>query len=338
MKSLVSVIVPCRNEEKSIKSCLEAILENDYGSENIEIIVVDGLSTDNSVIKIKEVLADHTKAGISIISNRKMITPVSFNLGIKASKGSYILIVGARHILSKNYISTCLRILNDDSQIGCVGSVGDLVFDSVKSEMIAYATSSSFGVGLSFRNQSDTFVDTVGIPLYRRNIFEQIGYFDENLVRNQDDELNYRVRKSGYKIYVTSETRIKYYVRTRFKDLFKQYYQYGYWKVFVNRKHKTITTFRQVIPVLFVLFVVIGLIGSIFLKFFSLFYFGIIILYLCTGLFISSKKTWKLSSIIQIMISFIILHSSYGIGYLNGILDFLVFDKKPGTIHTTLSR
>ncbi len=338
MKSLVSVIVPCRNEEKHIKFCIEAILENDYGRENIEIIIVDGLSTDNSVQKVCEVQNDHPEAEIRIISNDKMITPVSFNLGIRYSKGLYILIVGARHILSKNYISTCLRILDRNVEIGCVGSTGDLVFDSDKSEMIAYATSSKFGVGSSFRTQSDMYVDTVGIPLYRRNIFEEIGYFDENLVRNQDDELNYRVRKYGYKIFITSETKIQYFVRTRFRDLFKQYYQYGYWKVFVNKKHKTITTFRQLIPVLFVMVVIIGpLIGILFNEFFLL-YFPIIALYIFAGIFFSLQKTNKLPSVSKIIFAYYILHFSYGIGYCNGIIDFLVLNRLPNQKHTSLSR
>ena len=164
MKPLVSVIVPCRNEEKHIRLCLEAILANDYGVNNIEIIVIDGLSTDNSVREIKEVQRQRPDSQIRIISNVLKITPVSFNLGIRESKGQYILIVGSRHILARNYIETCLDILNNNNEIGCVGSVGELVFDSVKSEMIAYATSTPFGVGLSFRTQSNVFVDTVGIP------------------------------------------------------------------------------------------------------------------------------------------------------------------------------
>ncbi len=338
MKSLVSVIVPCRNEENYIKMCIEAILENDYGKENFEVIIIDGLSTDNSLQQIEEVQKNHPESEIKIISNERMITPVSFNLGIKASRGEYILIVGSRHILSKNYISTCLNILENNSQIGCVGSVGDLVFDSIKSEMIAYATSTTFGVGPSFRTQSDVFVDTVGIPFYRRKIFDQIGYFDENLVRNQDDELNYRVRKHGYEIFITSKTTIKYFVRTKFKDLFKQYYQYGYWKVFVNRKHKTITTFRQVVPLFFILFLILGLIASIIIKYFFLFYLSIILFYFFTGLFISVKKTRRFSLISKIMYTFFILHFSYGTGYLNSIIDFLIFNKKPNSKHTSLSR
>lgn len=338
MKPLVSVVVPCRNEEKHIRLCLKAILENDYGVDSIEIIVIDGLSTDNSLQQIEEVQKDHPESEIKIISNERMITPVSFNLGIKASKGEYILIVGSRHILSKNYISACLKILEDYPHIGCVGSVGDLVFDSINSEMIAYATSTPFGVGPSFRTQSDVFVDTVGIPFYRRKIFDQVGYFDENLVRNQDDELNYRVRKNGYEIFITSKTTIKYFVRTKFKDLFKQYFQYGYWKVFVNRKHKTITTFRQVVPFLFILFLISGLIASILIKYFFMFYLSIMLFYFFTGLFFSTKKTRRFSLISKIMYTFIILHFSYGTGYLNGIIDFLILNKKPNPNYTSLSR
>ena len=338
MNPKVSVIVPCRNEEKYIKLCLEAIISNDYGAENIEIIVIDGLSTDDSVRKIQEVEKEYPLSEIKVISNIRMITPVAFNLGIRESTGTYILIVGSRHVLSKDYISTCFRILSTRSEIACVGSVGELVFDSLKSEMIAYATSSSFGVGISFRTQSDVYVDTVGIPFYRRAIFDEIGYFDEDLVRNQDDELNYRVRNKGYKIYITSETSIKYFVRTHFKDLSKQYYQYGYWKVLVNKKHKTVTTIRQVVPSLFVLYFFIGLITCVLVKHFVLFYLLSLFIYVFTGIVFSLRKTLKPISIIYIIRAYFTLHFSYGTGYLNGILDFLLLNRKPNPNHTSLSR
>jgi glycosyltransferase involved in cell wall biosynthesis len=338
MKPLVSVIVPCRNEEKHIKLCIESILENDYGCNYIEIIVVDGLSTDKTIEKINEVKNEHPESDIRIISNERRITPVSFNLGIKASKGEYILIAGSRHILAKNYITACSEILEKNNHIGCVGGVVDLAYDSEKSEMIAYATSSAFGVGVSFRTTSDRYVDTVGTPFYRRNIFDEIGHFDETLVRNQDDELNYRARKHGYKIFSTSDTSIKYFVRSKFKDLFKQYFQYGYWKVFVNRKHNTITTFRQLIPVIFVHFLILGAIASLFNKTVFLFFLTALILYLSAGIFFAIRKTRQLLSVLKILYAFLVLHIGYGAGYTNGIIDFLVLKKDPDPKHTTLSR
>jgi glycosyltransferase involved in cell wall biosynthesis len=338
MKPLVSVIVPCRNEEKYISLCIESILENDYGKENIEVIIVDGMSNDKSLDQINLIRDSHKDWSVRVIINEKRITPIAFNLGIKNANGEFILIVGSRHVIANNYISTCYELLNQNPGIGCVGSVVEPVFDSVNSEMIAFATSSAFGVGPSFRTQADIYVDTVGTPFYKKEIFEKIGYFDEILVRNQDDELNYRLRKSGHKIFITSKTSMKYYARTRFKDLYKQYFQYGYWKVFVNKKHKAVTTLRQIVPAIFVLFIFAGAALSLLMKGLYIPYLGVIFLYLFTGLVFCMKKTRNIRSIGKILFAFIILHGGYGVGYWDGILDFIILNYKPNPKHTALSR
>jgi len=337
-KQMVSVIIPCRNEAKYIDSCINSILNNDYGKENIEVIVVDGMSDDGTRDIIQKQIRQNSN--IRLIDNLQKLTPFAFNLGIKNSSGQFIVIVGARHILSENYISACTEILINNKEIGCVGGKVENTYENETSELIALAMSSSFGVGGgNFRiKEEDCFVDTIGTPVYRKEIFNEVGFFDEELVRNQDDEFNYRVTKKGYKILYIARAQIKYYVRANYKNLFKQYFQYGYWKVFVNRKHKTFTTYRQLIPSIFILYVIVGAIGVILIpKLFILYIIGLI-LYFLLAFKSALEKSKNIPKVIKIVYVFSILHWAYGLGYLEGIIHFLILNRKPSETHTVLSR
>lgn len=321
-----SVIIPCRNEVNHIGFVIDSILKNTF--KDVEIIIVDGLSDDGTREKLNEIIKNNPR--IKIIDNILQITPVAFNLGIKNATGDFIFIVGARHILESNYIVTCIKILNDNPEIGCVGGKVNNTYENTTSLLISKALSSSFAVGAgNFRiKDQDGFVDTVGTPAYRRSIFDEIGYFDEELLRNQDDEFNYRVIKKGYKILFTAQTSIQYFVRANFKHLFKQYFQYGYWKVYVNKKHKTVTTLRQVVPLLFVLFLFGGLILSIFhFIFFAIYLIGLMS-YGLACFYFASKQSTSSSDLGKIMRTFFTLHFSYGWGYLKGIIDFFILQKK----------
>ena len=321
-----SVIIPCRNEVNHIGFVIDSILKNTF--KDVEIIIVDGLSDDGTREKLNEIIKNNPR--IKIIDNILQITPVAFNLGIKNATGDFIFIVGARHILESNYIVTCIKILNDNPEIGCVGGKVNNTYENTTSLLISKALSSSFAVGAgNFRiKDQDGFVDTVGTPAYRRSIFDEIGYFDEELLRNQDDEFNYRVIKKGYKILFTAQTSIQYFVRANFKHLFKQYFQYGYWKVYVNKKHKTVTTLRQVVPLLFVLFLFGGLILSIFhFIFFAIYLIGLMS-YGLACFYFASKQSTSSSDLGKIMRTFFTLNFSYGWGYLKGIIDFFILQKK----------
>ncbi len=335
----VSVIIPCRNEEKHIKLCIEAILANDIGADNIEVLIVDGMSDDTSRSIILEEAKKNTN--IKLIDNVGKITPLAFNLGIKNAKGEYIVIVGSRQLIEKNYISHCINILNSDKQIACVGGKVNNVYENPTSKIIATAMASSFGVGGgNFRNmEEDGFTDTVGTPVYRKSIFDEVGLFDEELVRNQDDELNYRLIKNGYKIFFTGKTGMKYFVRASYKNLYKQYFQYGYWKVYVNRKHKTITTLRQIVPAVFVWCVIAGLILAILNKYVAFCYLAGLLLYLLLAFISAFTKAEEKKDAFKIIYSYLILHWSYGSGYLKGLVHFVVFGRKLASEQNkTLSR
>ncbi|MBK6527869.1 MAG: glycosyltransferase family 2 protein [Crocinitomicaceae bacterium] len=247
-KISISVIIPCRNEENHSGSCIDGIYTGALNGLEIEVLLIDGMSTDKTLDIVSQMQLKYPS--LRVIANRLQVTPIAFNIGIKEAKGDFIQIVGARQIISPNYLLEAKRILTEMKDIWCVGGLVQNIYQNHESEVIGLAMASPFGVGgKNFRvlKKSD-YTDTVGTPMYPRWVFKKIGFFNEALVRNQDDELNYRVSSSGGKIFLNADIQIKYYVRAKISNLFKQYYQYGYWKVFVNQMHSTITSTRQLVP------------------------------------------------------------------------------------------
>lgn len=318
----VSIVIPCFNERAYIEKCIQSILNSDYSGE-LEVLVADGMSDDGT----SEILSDLSKSDTRIhhLKNEKRTTPYALNLGIQQATGDFVMILGAHSELDSNYLTVCTQLLEQKPEVGCVGGLLRNVSFDQTSSVISAAMSSSFGVGSAhFRTGSSTgYVDTVAFGMYRKEVFEKIGYFDTDLTRNQDDEFNFRLLKqSGFKIYLTDKAFITYFVRASFKKLWKQYYQYGYWKVLVNRKHGSITTFRQVVPAIWVLGLIIGLPISVFFKWIAVAYLGTIGFYLFGAVFFA--MTLPASNKLGIIRSFVILHFAYGFGYLKGIWHFMV--------------
>lgn len=336
---LVSVIIPCRNEVNYIEECVTAIYNSiNINFDAIEVLIIDGKSDDGTLQIINTL--QHKYPSLKLIENTLQLTPYAFNLGINNSTGKYVQIIGARQIVTPNYISNAIHTFTTNANIWCVGGKVINVFENTNSETIAAAMSSWFGVGGgNFRILTQSaFVDTVGTPMYTRTVFNKIGLFDQNLVRNQDDDFNYRVTKAGGEIFLNVDIAIKYYVRASFKNLFKQYYQYGYWKVFVNQKHQTLTTLRQLVPALFVAGLLFGTILS-----FTHFYFLIVCiagltLYSTIALYAATKVKTPQIKLNKIMFSFLLLHISYGAGYWEGIINFILLRNKPTQKNSNLSR
>ena len=335
----VSVVIPCRNEVHFIHECIEAVFNNSLDkSVELAVFVVDGMSNDGtreSVIQLQI-----TYQNLYLVDNLKQLTPFSFNLGIQAQSFDFVQIVGARQILSIDYLSKALDVFSNDDSVWCVGGNVENVYINETGKTISKAMSTAFGMGLgNFRTLTEScFTDTVGTPIYPAWVFERIGFFDEELIRNQDDDFNYRVTKAGGKIWFESEISLKYYVRSNFKGLYRQFYQYGYWKVFVNQKHKVITTIRQLAPPAFVFFLFVSpiliLLGSFFL-YSTIAVYGI---YLLLGIYFSFKPSKGIREFFKILKTFPILHFSYGIGYLSGIINFLILRQKPSDKQKRLSR
>ncbi len=326
MNKLVSVAVPCRNEMAHIEGCIEAILKSNYTP--LEIIIVDGMS-DDGTRNILEMLSKKHK-NVRYVDNPEKLTPYAFNYGVTSSNGEFVQIVGSRNILDPDYISTLVKTLEENPEIGCTGGNYQHSYESDISRYISYAMESKFGMGGdNYRTKkSSCFVDTVGVPMYRKSIFDKLGLFDKRLTRNQDDDFNYRVTKAGYKIYYQAEAKTLYYVRGSFKKAFKQFSQYGYFKVFVNKKHKTVTTLRQLVPAIFLIFLLLGALLCILAPPFLITYLSILALYWILGVISALTFTKNPKEIFMIQLATFTIHIGYGWGYLKGILDFLILSKK----------
>jgi GT2 family glycosyltransferase len=338
----IAVIIPCRNEVSNISECIHAIYNSELSEDcSIELYVVDGVSNDGTLELLEEL--KKTYSSLNIIVNEKQVTPFAFNLGIKAgSDCDYFQIIGARQVISANYLKGAVETLQKDPAIWCVGGAVQNVYQNLEGKIIAQAMATSFGMGLgNFRTlENSGFVDTVGTPMYPAFVFERIGYFDEELVRNQDDDYNFRVIKAGGKVYFNANISLKYYVRGDFRGLWRQFFQYGYWKVYVNKKHKAVTTLRQLVPPFFALYLFLlpfsAIISWLFL---SVFAFPLI-LYFFIAVYFSMKisKADGEIGIMKVFKTFPILHVSYGLGYLKGILEFIILGKKPSDKQKRLSR
>lgn len=324
----VAIVIPCRNEEHYIAKCLDSILRQDYPAGKLSVYVCDGKSTDTTQQIIATYCEKHP--GIHLLINEKQSTPYALNLGIRSSSADIVIILGAHSELYPNYVSNCVNAFSNAPSIMCTGGIIENVYENETAEIIGKAMSSGFGVGNAhFRTgNKDGFVDTVAFGAYKRELFGKIGLFDEELVRNQDDEFNYRILANGFKIYLSKNIRSKYYVRAAYDKLYKQYKQYGYWKVYVNKKHKAITTARQLVPLFFVLFIYGGALLSFFHLFFAICYLSGLLVYKLMSFISASKVANGFLQIRKVMFAFLILHYAYGIGYLKGLFDFILLGKK----------
>jgi len=312
---LVSVIIPIRNEEKHIEKCLDSLIAQTYPRDLIEIIFVDGMSDDNTINIIYRKI-EETDLNVVILSNPKKIVPSAMNIGIKNCNGSIVIRMDAHSSYYKKYIQLCVNTLNEtgaDNAGGVLTTVGNGIIGSA----FARVLSSKFGVGNSgFRtNASSGLVDTVPFGAYPKETFLKYGFYDERLIRNQDYELNYRIRKNGGKIYLNSNIKLTYYCRDTFKSIVKQSYENGKWNYITMKLCPGSMGIRHFIPFVF-------FISLLIMPFFSewLMYLFImeIISYLALDIYYSTTNN-VLDSLVT-MILYPIFHMSYGLGTFFGLL------------------
>lgn len=339
LQPLVALIVPVRNEEKYIGGLIESVAVIDYPLDRVQLIIIDGKSEDNTCSIVQEKAKQYS--WIVLLDNSNQTTPFAFNIGIRHAKEADILItVGGHSLLHRDFIRETVSTFSLNPEIGCVGGIMENKYEDEISKSIGMAMASPFGVGNAhFRTADrDGYVDTVGFPAYKKEVFEKVGLFNESLTRNQDDEFNYRVTKSGYKIYLNRKIKSEYFVRGDFSKLFHQYYQYGFWKVFVNKIHGTVTTTRQLIPPVFVSFLAIGFLISWLSWFLAGMYVGIILLYLVAAVFFAAKQSTSAIESFRIVYAFMILHIAYGAGYLSALWQVAILGKKPDSKVEKLTR
>jgi GT2 family glycosyltransferase len=262
-----------------------------------------------------------------LLDNERLLVSHALNIGLRRARGDVIVLVGGHTEIAPDYLRRCVDLLSSE-QVDAVGGPIETIGETSCAQSIAAAMSSSFGVGgCAFRTVTDRtmLVDTAAFAAYTRAIVNRTGTFDEELVRNQDDEFNYRLRKRGGKILLSPQVRSRYYSRGTIGKLWSQYFQYGYWKVRVAQKHPLQMKLRHFIPAAFVLCVL----GSALLAPFhpaAFIAFGMVVtLYaaanLAATLRVCRTTTWK--NLPRLPLIFAVLHFSYGLGFLVGLIRFM---------------
>jgi glycosyltransferase involved in cell wall biosynthesis len=326
---LVSVILPIRNEAHYIARSLGAVLTQDYPADRMEVMVVDGMSTDGTREIVESMSAGSPR--VQLIDNTRRIAPTALNAAIARAGGEILIRVDGHCEIDRDYVRRCVEHLRNDGVDG-VGGPLQTIGESFIARGIAVAMSSTFGVGDSaFRtvDNKTMLVDTIAFPAYTRNIVERVGLFDEELARNQDDDYNYRLRKIGAKVLLASDVRSRYYSRSSLRSLWRQYFQYGYWKVRVMQKHPRQMRPRQFVPPLFVAALLLSLAAAPLSFIYGVWFAWPFVLaagsYTLANLAASvsitvKKRDWPLVGLLPI--AFATLHVSYGLGFLVGLLKF----------------
>lgn len=244
-------MIPSRNEGAGIEAALRSAIEQDYPGVR-EIIVADAMSTDGTREAILRIAA--TDGRVRLIDNRARSTPVGLNLAIKASTGEIIVRCDGHSVLPQGYVSRSVKLL-EETGADNVGGMQVARGTSLLQRAIARAMSTPMGVGDArfHLGGKPGPVDTVYLGVFRREALERVGYFDEALKRNQDSELNYRLRKSGGVVYFHPDLRVDYEPRASLKGLWTQYFTSGAWKRETFRRHRRAVRWRQLVPPVFVL-------------------------------------------------------------------------------------
>lgn len=323
-RKFISVVMPVYNEEKYIRDCIDSLLMQDYAQENMEWLIIDGCSTDKTKDILKEYQIKHPDL-IYIFDNPNKTAPFAMNIGISHARGEYIIRLDAHAKYNNDYISKCVYYLNN-TDADNVGGLAETRGKGFVGETIALMLSSKFGVGNSqFRtNGSSGYVDTVPFGAFRKEVFENLGGYDERLTRNQDNEMNYRIRKNGGKIFLANDIRFTYYCRDSVQGIAKMAVQNGCWNVITMKLCPGSMGVRHFIPLLFLVSLIFLPIIAIVLSWIWWLYLCEIILYFMLDVFFAIKCTKKIKKIVLLIALFPIFHLAYGFGSLKGIIKLII--------------
>jgi glycosyltransferase involved in cell wall biosynthesis len=309
------------NEKGAIQRCIESILDQTYPTDFLEIVIVDGMSSDGSRQIVDKLSQQHSN--IKLVDNPQKRTPNALNIGIKNSSGDVVIILGAHTRIDTNFVHFNIKYMQDKN-VKCTGGTQKNVGDTFLQQAIGVAMGSKFGIpSAPYRFQRKAgFVDTVVYAAYDKSLFDEIGLFDETLYISEDAELNWRIRKAGYQIYFSPDIQSYYYPRRNLRTLFKQFFNYGILRVNVIKKHIDAVTGIHLIPpallVVSTLLLILGFLNPVFLKVLA----GICAFYFVYLLFGSTETTIKEKRPVLLFILpaiFFTMHISWGLGFLVGL-------------------
>lgn len=318
----VSVIVPCYNEEATIKKLLEALSTQTYPLSSMEVVISDGTSTDRTREVIAEFQKEHSELSLRVVENPTRTIPSGVNRAIRESRGEIIIRLDAHSMPIPEYVERCIKA-HQTGMGDNVGGVWDIQpgADTWIAKSISFAAAHPLGVGdAMYRlNAKPGAVDTVPFGSFRRSLIEKIGAFDETLLANEDYEFNTRVRESGGVVWLDPAIRSVYFSRSTLRTLAAQYWRYGYWKFKMLKRYPQTVRWRQALPPLFVLILitlVVLSLGWAFARYLLALQVSVYVLILgLAGLWLAGKKRkgfllWGLPLAIMTM------HITWGAGFL----------------------
>jgi succinoglycan biosynthesis protein ExoA len=329
---LVSIIVPCYNEQATIRLLLDAILEQTFcrqsGEEpdgqkrDLEVIIADGMSTDRTGEEVAVFQRAHPELAVRLVENPKRIIPAALNCALAAAQGRYIIRLDGHSVPAPDYVERCLENL-EAGRGDNVGGVWEIrpQGDGLFRRAIALAAAHPFGVGdARYRYTSEAgYVDTVPFGAFRRDVFDRFGCFDEELLTNEDYELNARLRQGGGQIWLDPRIRSTYFARPNLKALAQQYWRYGYWKWRMLRRYPKTLRWRQGLPPVFVFNLVLLLAFSPFwnmarlLLVIELMVYGLV---LAAGAVPAALRQRDPRLVLAIPLAILTMHGCWGAGFL----------------------
>ncbi|MCJ7695821.1 MAG: glycosyltransferase family 2 protein, partial [Anaerolineaceae bacterium] len=323
----VSVIIPCLNEGRTIRLLLQALYDQTFDHQKMEIVIADGMSQDNTRNEIMDFTDSHKNLSIRVIDNPTKTIPSGLNHAIQASTGEILIRMDAHSIPQPDYVERCVTALEENKGDN-VGGVWDIKSqtDTWLARSIAAAASHPLAVGDAHYRFTDKagFVDTVPFGAFKRSVVNNIGGFDETLLTNEDYEFNTRLRQSGGKIWLDPQIRSAYFARKNLSELSTQYQRYGFWKAQMLKRYPNTLRWRQALPPVFVLSLLIFAIAGIFVPLVHYIFLAEVILYLLILILVGIQvafKQKKFGMILGIPLAISTMHLSWGTGFLRGIFS-----------------
>jgi succinoglycan biosynthesis protein ExoA len=319
----VSVIVACRNEEAHIEACVHSIVGQDLPPSDFELIIVDGMSEDNTRSILKRMAQKYTC--IQLMDNPFKVKPYALNIAILVARGQFVAILDAHTEYACDYLSACLKLFEEHPEVSCVGgpiiSRGKGMFGRATAAVMSHPA----GVGNAKHRLPgyEGYAEGACFPMFRKEIFAKVGLFDESLTRNQDDEFNYRLAISGEKIFISPRVSCTYFVRETPSQLFRQYFGYGFWRVAVLRKHRLPASVRQLVPPIFIsLMLTVAFVGLLLPAWWRLTAGALPLLYIVTLLVVGitqrGKSGWRVAVLFPVAAA--IMHMAYAAGFVRGLI------------------
>ena len=325
--SLVSIIVPCYNEEATIRLLLNSIYTQSYPRHEIEVVLADGMSTDQTRSVVAAFQKECPDLLVRVVDNPKRIIPAALNCALEAAQGEFIVRLDGHSMPYPEYIENCVSDLQA-SKGDNVGGVWEIhpAGGGWIARSIAAAAAHPFGVGdalYRFTNRAGK-VDTVPFGAFRRSLFDQVGKFDESLLTNEDYEFNTRIRQQGGAVWLDPAIRSVYFARSDLGALAQQYWRYGFWKLRMLRRYPETLRWRQALPPLFIA-------GCLALALLSILWVTarwmlviILILYFTLLVFGSLPVAYRQKDarlLIGIPLAIVTMHFSWGAGFLRSLID-----------------